>query len=73
VTCVVGFAACSLAETHDLREGEQMKSVTIAILALAAVILIEGERLNHTLDGLDDPFYQHDIRLMRGLLPGQEK
>ncbi len=50
-----------------------MKSVTIAILALAAVILIEGERLNHTLDGLDDPFYQHDNRQMRGLLPSQER
>jgi hypothetical protein len=31
----------------------------ISILVLAAVILIEVERLNHTLDELDNHVYQH--------------
>jgi hypothetical protein len=31
----------------------------VAIFVLTAVVVIEGERLNHTLDGLDDTFGQH--------------
>jgi len=47
-----------------------MKSVTVAILVLAAVVLIEGERINSTLASLDDTFYQH---YNRPPLPGQER
>lgn len=36
-----------------------MRAIAVAIFVLAAVILIEGERLNHTLADLNDTAYQH--------------
>jgi hypothetical protein len=37
----------------------------VAIFVLTAVVVIEGERLNHTLDGLDDTFGQHYSKVDR--------